>query len=57
MKHKYPVGTWVRFYRANELVIAVVEYLPLRGSWEDDMSYHTTEGTVKERSILEARLP
>lgn len=57
MKHKYPIGTWVRFYQNGELVIAVVEYLPKRNTWDDDMTYYTTKGPVSEKSIVEARFP
>jgi len=57
MKHKYPIGTWVRFYQNGELIIGIVEYLPQKESWERLPKYHTTAGAVSEDSILEARLP
>lgn len=55
MKHKYPIGTWVRFYQDRSIVIAVVQYLPKVESWEREPSYHTDKGTVVESQILEAR--
>ncbi len=57
MKHKYPVGTWVRFYQNGVLVIGVVEYLPDEEPWDRCCNYATTAGVVDEDSILEARPP
>jgi len=57
MKHKYKVGCWVRFYRAGKLVIGVVEYLPIKESWEKEPNYYTSEGPITESSILEVRYP
>lgn len=57
MKHKYPVGTWVRFYQSGKMIVGVVQYLAKKESWETDYSYSTDAGVVEESSILEARTP
>ena len=45
-------GDWIRFYRANELIIGQVEYKTERGGYS---YYHTTNGEVREDFVLEAR--
>lgn len=57
MTHKYKLGCWLRFYRNSQLVIAVVEYLPKRETWEEDMKYFTDQGEVFEKKVLECRYP
>lgn len=57
MTHKYPIGTWVCFYRSGILVIGAVQYTPEREVWDRFPQYHTTLGAVGENEILEARLP
>lgn len=57
MKHKYPIGTWVRFYRNGVLVLAVIEYHKKNEPWEVDHVYHTDQGTIEHEGIIEARPP
>lgn len=57
MKHKYPIGTWVRFYQNGSLVIGVVQYILKREHWDTSPRYFTDRGPLDENEILEARLP
>ena len=45
-------GDWVRFYRAGNLVIGVVQYVKMEFCYE---YYQTDTGTVREDSVLEVR--
>jgi hypothetical protein len=57
MKHKYPIGAWVRFYQSQKLVVGIVNYLIVKQTWESECSYSTDLGVVSESQILEARMP
>lgn len=54
-EHIYSVGQWVRFYLSGRLVIARIEYLPPRASYESQPSYCTDLGEIPQSSIMEAR--
>jgi hypothetical protein len=57
MKHKYPIGTWVRFYNQGLLTIAEIRYLSEQRPGDFGPIYNTDKGSVAELNILEARLP
>lgn len=51
------VGDWVRFMSDGRLVVAVVQYLKARASWERHDSVVTEIGPVSVDHILEVRKP
>ena len=57
MKHKYTIGTWVRFYLSGKMVIGIIQYIKEHEPWEAETIYHTDLGTIEESRILEARTP
>lgn len=48
------IGSWVRFYRDNQLVIGQVEYMQ-RNRVFGNPTIQTDQGTVDARYILEVR--
>ncbi len=41
MKHKYTIGTWVRFYLSGKMVIGIIQYIKKHETWEAETIYHT----------------
>lgn len=54
-QHPLAIDDWIRFRQDGRLVIAQIEYITSRASWDSTPVYVTQEGVVEADQVLERR--